>query len=136
MILPDSNIFIDYWDRKDSGIGKVFEQEEIAVCGVVIAEVLHGCRSERSLKGKSENFRELPLLEVRGDEWLAFGEMLQTLRKNGLTVPFQDALIAFIGMLYDIPVWTRDAHFSLISKCFPSLRLYDPSKILGKTYTR
>ena len=58
-------------------------------------------------------------------DWEGAGIILQTMRSNGFQVPFADAVIAFIAMKYDIPLWTRDTHFLLIQGYYPELKLYE-----------
>ena len=58
-------------------------------------------------------------------DWEGAGFILQTMRSNGFQIPFADAVIAFIAMKYDIPLWTRDTHFLLIQGYYPELKLYE-----------
>ena len=53
------------------------------------------------------------------------GLMLQTIRSQGFTMPVTDVLIAYLGIKYDIPVWTKDKHFTVIQALYPELKLYD-----------
>ena len=46
MILVDTNVIIDFWDKPTEEVKKVFEENEIAVCGVVKTELLRGSSSE------------------------------------------------------------------------------------------
>ena len=55
MILADTNIIIDYWKNPDRKITKVFENEDIAICGLIQAELLHGARSEKEMEIISES---------------------------------------------------------------------------------
>ena len=45
MILVDSNIIIDFWRSSHELTARIFETEDVAICGVVKAELLHGARS-------------------------------------------------------------------------------------------
>jgi len=47
------------------------------------------------------------------------------LRGKGITVPFQDALLATLAMQNDLAVWTYDKHFKLIAEEFPLLHLFN-----------
>ncbi len=89
MVLADSDIMIEYFRSRDSELARKIDTMDIALCGVVRAEIL------------------------------------QTMRSNGFQVPFADAVIAFIAMKYDIPLWTRDTHFLLIQGYYPELKLYE-----------
>ena len=68
----------------------------------------------------------IPQQVVANIDWEGAGFILQTMRSNGFQVPFADAVIAFIAMKYDIPLWTRDTHFLLIQGYYPELKLYEP----------
>ena len=46
------------------------------------------------------------------------------LRSNGITLPFQDVVIATIAMVNDAQVWTNDVHFSRMKTVMPSLKLF------------
>lgn len=50
--------------------------------------------------------------------------MLQTIHIQGFTIPVSDMLIAYIGIKYDIPVWTKDKNFKIIQAIYPELKLY------------
>lgn len=50
--------------------------------------------------------------------------MLYKLRINGLSLPFQDVLIAFIAIKNDVAVYTADKHFHLIQAIYSELKLY------------
>lgn len=47
MVLTDTNIFIDFWNNPTETLIKSFEQEEIVICGVIRAELLHGAVSDK-----------------------------------------------------------------------------------------
>ena len=66
MILVDTNIIIDFWDRPSEMLKKIFAEEAIAICGVVKAELMHGARSNKELNLISEvlsDFEYIPLSE-------------------------------------------------------------------------
>ena len=41
-IIPDTNIFIDFWKRPTESIKKIFDEEDVIICGPVRAELLQG----------------------------------------------------------------------------------------------
>ncbi len=68
MILTDTNIFIDFWNDSREGISEVFEKEDIVICGVVRAELLHGAVSDKDLANIStmlDTFDEYNLNDER-----------------------------------------------------------------------
>ena len=125
MVLADSNIMIDYFRSRDSDLAKKIDTMDIGLCGTVRAEVIHGARSDYEIDNYLEAFKTFDHLINDDYDWEGTGFILQTLRSNGVAVPFADALIAFTAMKYDIPLWTRDTHFLLIQAYYPELKLYD-----------
>ena len=125
MVLADTNIMIDYFRFRDSDLAKKIDTMDIGLCGAVRAEVIHGARSDYEIDNYLEAFKTFDYLINDDYDWEGTGFILQTLRSNGVAVPFADALIAFTAMKYDIPLWTRDTHFLLIQAYYPELKLYD-----------
>ena len=41
-ILADSNIFIDFWKRPDQMLIDTFASEDVVICGVARADLMHG----------------------------------------------------------------------------------------------
>ena len=124
MILADTNVFVDFWANPDEDTIRVFESEEVVICGVVRAELLHGAVSEKDFNRIStllSAFEEQPF-EVK--DWQMLGSNLYKLRTGGITVPISDAIIATISIKHGIPVWTRDKHFSMIQNVLSELKLY------------
>ena len=85
---------------------------------------MHGAKSEPDLARISNLLDEFEILSFEETDWNALGNTLYTLRTHGLTVPFQDAIIALLAIKNDIPVLTRDALFSHIQKVLINLKLY------------
>ena len=46
------------------------------------------------------------------------------LKKSGLTIPFQDGIIAYLAIKNDCQLWTFDNHFKLIKTVVPVLKLF------------
>ena len=125
MVLADSNIMIEYFRSRDSELARKIDTMDIALCGVVRAEIIHGARTDQEIDNylKAFNTFEKPMNDDY--DWEGAGFILQTMRSNGFQIPYTDAVIAFIAMKYDIPLWTRDTHFLLIQGYYPELRLYE-----------
>lgn len=56
--------------------------------------------------------------------WDAAGDLLAALRASGVTVPFNDVVIASVAVAVGVEVWTRDSQFQLIQRHEPRLRLF------------
>ena len=123
-IIADSNIFIDFWKKPDQQLIDTFSSEDVVICGVIRAELMHGAKSETDLARISNLLDGFEILAFEETDWNSLGNTLYALRTHGLTAPFQDAIIALLAVKNNIPVWTRDAHFSHIQKVLTNLKLY------------
>lgn len=128
MILVDTCVIINYLRTPTPEIKKIFQKNEIAICGVIMAELLRGATSERQfnqLKSSMECFEYIPF--EQGD-WDSLARLLYTLKTNGIAVPFQDAMIALLAIKTDCQLWTTDHHFSILQSVLPELKLFTPVK--------
>ena len=123
MILVDTNVIVDIWKNADDVYAKLFNTEHVCICGVIRSELLHGAFSEKNLAEISEKLDLITEINIKESDWDGFGRFLYLLRTNGLSVPYQDALIAFTAITYGVPVLTRDKHFRLIQVIDSRLQL-------------
>ena len=124
MVLADTNVFIDFWNHPTEELTSRFEKEEIVICGVVRAELLHGAVSDKGLNEINVMLEAFDEMSFEIDDWKTLGDNLYRLRKGGLSVPFSDAIIATLAIKYSIPVWTGDKHFALMQSVLTDLELF------------
>ena len=124
MILADTNVIIDFWDKPDDESARIFEDNEIATCGVIKTELLRGSNSEKQFSQIEEALNDFTYLSFSEKDWISLSKLFITLKKNGLAVPFQDAMIAYLAIKHDCEVWTNDKHFNLMQVVLPALRLF------------
>ncbi len=124
MILADTNVIIDFWDNPNDEYARIFEDNEIATCGVIKTELLRGSNSEKQFSQIEEALNDFTYFSFSEKDWISLSKLFITLKKNGLAVPFQDAMIAYLEIKHDCEVWTNDKHFKLMQVVLPSLRLF------------
>lgn len=124
MILADTNVIIDFWDIPNDEYARIFEDNEIATCGVIKTELLRGSNSEKQFSQIEEALNDFTYFSFSEKDWISLSKLFITLKKNGLAVPFQDAMIAYLAIKHDCEVWTKDKHFKLMQVVLPSLRLF------------
>lgn len=124
MILADTNVIIDFWDNPNDEYTRIFEDNEIATCGVIKTELLRGSNSEKQFSQIEEALNDFTYFSFSEKDWISLSKLFITLKKNGLAVPFQDAMIAYLAIKHDCEVWTNDKHFKLMQVVLPSLRLF------------
>lgn len=130
MILADTNIFIDFWNKPTEDLKNVFIQEDIAICGVVRAELLHGAVSAKDFANITTMLEAFDEFNLEIPDWQILGDNLYNLRKKGISIPFSDAIIATIALNHGIPIWTGDKHFLLIQSVLTGLNIYQMSEKL------
>lgn len=86
---------------------------------------MHGAYSSKNLDYISSQLNLLTEYNIHDSDWSSFGKMLYNLRINGITLPYADALIAFIAINNNLSILTEDKHFKLIQVIYPELNLYD-----------
>ena len=143
ILLADTNVFIKYWralakSQKNEAVAKELETykqimsvHELVTCGVVRAELLHGATSEKNYQQMNEALGRVPSKDLDGADWSELGHQLYLYRTSGFTVPFTDAVIASIGMKYDIPVWANDKHFDMMKAVIPKLTVYRTEELVS-----
>lgn len=124
MILADSSVVIDYSKGRDAKLIALMPTLPVGVCGVTRAEVLYGTLNwahRQSLLTVLAAFQPVPIPEPL---WDTVGDNLAALRVRGIVVPFQDVVIATLGISRGVEVWTRDKQFTLIQHVPSALRLF------------
>lgn len=124
MILVDTNVIIDFWDKPTEDAKNVFEENDIAICGVIKTELLRGSNSEKQFSQMDEALNDFTYLAFSEKDWISLAKQFITLKKNGLVVPFQDAMIAYLAIKNNCEVWTNDKHFKLMQVVLPGLKLF------------
>lgn len=124
MILVDTNVIIDFWDKPTEEVKNILEENDIAICGVIKTEILRGSNSEKQFSQMEEALNDFTYLSFSEKDWISLARQFITLKKNGLVVPFQDVLIAYIAIKNNCEVWTNDKHFKLMQIVFPELKLF------------
>ena len=124
MILVDTNVIIDFWDKPTEEVKNILEENDIAICGIIKTELLRGSNSEKQFSQMEEALNDFTYLSFSEKDWISLARQFITLKKNGLVVPFQDAMIAYIAIKNNCEVWTNDKHFKLMQIFFPELKLF------------
>ena len=128
MVIVDTSAWIPFFNRPESTekqvIEELIDQGDAAIVGVVLAELLQGCRSREEREELQEALLALPYLGVSQATWIAAGEISAGLLRKGITLPLTDLVIAAAAIEHHCSVYSLDAHFQKI----PSLIRYTHSR--------
>lgn len=126
MILVDTSIIVEYWKNPKREYTDVFITQDIAICGIVQAELIYGARSNKEVEKIISALECFNFIDIDKEDWNGIGKFLHKLRIRGVKIPLQDAIIAYLAVKNNIPLWTRDKHFELIRDVIKELKLYKP----------
>jgi hypothetical protein len=115
-LLPDTCVWIDFFRGADSEPARFLEQAlrgsaTVCVCGPILYELVQGVRSEKEETAIINALEGLVALEVTDTLWIGAGRLSAQLKKQGITLPNSDLLIAAVALENDLTVLTRDRHF-------------------------
>lgn len=129
MVLIDTSAWIEFFRRDGDPAVKLamkalVEELEATLCGPVEMEFLGGVRPKERRRIQSR-FDILPYLTNDQKIWREAATQFAVLRKKGVTVPWNDVLIATLALRCDCRIYAVDQHFESMSQHL-GLRLYTP----------
>ena len=80
-ILVDTNILIDYLKNPTEDATKIFEQNEIATCGVIVTELLRGSKSPKESEKLKTALECFEYLDFEKADWIEIAELFAKLYK-------------------------------------------------------
>jgi predicted nucleic acid-binding protein len=129
MVLLDTSIWVEFFRHKGSAeiklaVRGLIEEFEAYLCGPTEMEFLGGVLP----KEREQVQAWLNILPyIRNDQhiWRKAASTFSLLRQHGLTVPWNDALIATIALGQGCRIYAADKHFTAMAPLL-GLRLYEP----------
>ena len=93
------------------------EEEDICTCGVILAEVLQGIRTDRDYRKTLSRFDAFLFLPMDRHPFVSAAELYRALRRQGITIrkPL-DCMIAAVAIEHKIPLLHNDQDFDPIEK--------------------
>jgi len=125
MVLVDSSVWIDFL-RGDAvtaaRLRTAADRESLAVTGMVLHEVLRGCRTPAQFARFEREMGLWTRLPEQEADFVESARIYAKLRWAGVTIPASDCLIAAVAMRLDLRLYAEDNDFKQI----PGLKLYEP----------
>ena len=125
MILLDTNVVIDLLNNEDDSRWDLLNQEDCVICGIVISELYSGIRSKKEEKAVELFVNSLDCLSVEEGDWQKIGQLISNFKKNGLSVPFQDAVLAYLSIKHGCKILSLDKHFPMMKVLDDKIMLWD-----------
>lgn len=125
-ILIDTCVLIDSVRAKgtDLKLVRLFAVLPLAVAGVVRSELLTGAKDPADRAKLVALLNRFAQFRTAEPLWDKIGDNRAALRRTGVSVPYQDAVLATLAIDADLEVWTRDTQFKMIQRALPALRLF------------
>ena len=124
MVIADTSVWISFFNRPKSAekkaLDKLIDTDEVGLVGLVLAELLQGCRAAKEREAIKEAMLALPYFEITRSTWIKAGETSASLLRRGITLPISDLIIAATALEHQCHVYSLDKHFKKI----PKLSLY------------
>jgi predicted nucleic acid-binding protein len=130
MVLVDSSAWIEAFRRKGDlyvklAVEALLEEYEATICPPVRLEVLGGCRQEER-RIMSNAFDILPHVPLVDEDWERAVQYAWRLQEKGITVPWNDLLIATVSLRCSCRVYALNKHFRAMAPVI-GVVLYEPS---------
>jgi len=126
LALVDTSAFIEFSRRAESDVAwavdRALEEGAAAVCAVVAAELLTGCRSESEYHAMELLLGGLEWLPLTDECWVRAAALGFNLRRAGVTVPLADRLVAVTARLNGVELLQCDRHFDLIGDTLATVK--------------
>ena len=123
MILLDTNVIIDLLNNEEDARWNYLSQEDCVICGIVISELYSGIRGKKEAKAIELFINSVDCLQIEQSDWLEIGSFIWNLKKNGLSVPFQDSVLAYLSIKNKCKILTNDKHFSMMKIIEPRIEI-------------
>jgi predicted nucleic acid-binding protein len=121
-VLADTNVWIAYFRGERAkaqeqpaaeALDRLISEDRVVLSGVVEMELYQGLR-ENEREMLEAQFTALEFFETRREDFRQAGHVLGDLRRQGITIPSPDALIAALCLRHDLTLLENDGHFEHI----------------------
>lgn len=124
MVIADTSVWIPFFNQPDSlekrEIDALIDADQLVLVGMVLAELIQGCRTSTEANIIVSKLTGLRFLETGFPTWKRAGELSFALRRKGVTLPLSDLVIAVLALEHRYEVYALDPHFKQI----PGLSLH------------
>lgn len=117
MIMVDTSVWIDYFNGQDTPhtqqLDNYLQFAQVAICDVVLMEILQGFRSQNDYLQAKTSLEKLPCFEILNkSNAIEFANLYRHLRTKGITIrKSNDVMIAGFCIHHNLPLLFCDRDF-------------------------
>lgn len=121
-VLVDTTVWIDFFAARPTPQvaklqGLIENDEDLCVCGVILAETLQGIRSDADYRRTKGHLDALIFCPMHHATFLRAAELYRALRKKGVTIRKPvDCMIAAVAIDHSLALLHNDRDFDHIAK--------------------
>lgn len=125
MTLVDTSVWIDFFAGRERSHATKLEQfirenRNLALCGIVMTEILQGIADDRSYRRALRFLRPLVMLPMPDSVFIRAAEIYRDLRRIGTTIrKTNDCIIAATVLHHRCDLLHNDRDFDPIAERFP-----------------
>jgi len=127
VVIVDTSAWIPFFNQPGSlekrEIDALIDVDRLVLVGVVLAELIQGCRTPAEANTVVSKLSGLRFLDTGFATWRRAGEISFSLRRKGVTLPLSDLVIAALALEHRCGVYALDPHFEQV----PGLILHRPA---------
>lgn len=116
-IMVDTSVWIEYFKNNVDIVGfmeKNLLEDNVYIVGIIVSELIQGIKNEDEREVIRLNLDAVSYIDMKYDDWVKTGELSNSLRKSGITLPLTDIAIASVTMKNNMHLATLDKHFKLV----------------------
>lgn len=118
--LIDSTIWIEFFKGKNRAVRDfvlpLIDEDRIYYNGIILSELLIGATNKKEFSFLKSNFAGFNHLETGKPIFEKASQIGFRLRRDGITIPLTDLIIAAHCIHYGLTIVTADPHFKLVNK--------------------
>ncbi len=121
MVLVDTTVWIDFFRSRNAqhvtSLQRLIETEEdLCICGIILAEVLQGIRSDADYAATKQCLDDLIFLPMNRETFVRAAVIYRSLRKMGFTIRKPvDCMISSLAIEHDVRILHNDRDFDRIA---------------------
>lgn len=124
MILVDTSVWIDFFDRPNSPYAKelkalIEKDQDLCLVDLNLTEILQGIKDERIFEQVKEYLTQFPIFKASVlDVYIQAAHIYRLCRRKGKTISKTiDAIIAAIAIANNLVLFHKDKDFDCIASC-------------------